>query len=107
MERTLPSELARRGSRNSLGRGCLFFFPLLPGLLRSDATAANAAEVTLLGSCSLCASGSGTENMEMCFLGVLCNGPGEKLRADEATFPLEGEAGSEVRLSRASRTEYA
>jgi hypothetical protein len=41
--------------------------------------------------------------IETRFLGVLCGGPGEKLRVDEATFPLEGEAGSEVRLSRPSK----
>jgi hypothetical protein len=38
------------------------------------------------------------------FLGVLCDGPGEKLRVERATFPLEGETGSEMRLSRASET---
>ena len=64
---TLPSELARRGSRNSLGRGCLFFFPLLPGLRRSDATVAMAAEVMLFCSCP---SGPGTDIVETRFLGV-------------------------------------
>ena len=43
--------------------------------------------------------------IETRFLGVLCEeGPGEKLRVDKATFPLEGEAGREVRLSRPSKT---
>jgi hypothetical protein len=41
------------------------------------------------------------------FLGVLCDAPGEKLRVDEATFPLGGEAGNEVRLSRPSKIENA
>lgn len=81
MELTLPSELARRGSRNSLGRGCLFFFPLpfplLPGLRRNDATAANAAEVTSLGWCSSSSSGPSEDRIETRFLGVFCGGPGE------------------------------
>jgi hypothetical protein len=42
--------------------------------------------------------------IETRFLGVLCDGPGEKLRVDKATFPLEGETGSEMRRSRASKT---
>ena len=41
--------------------------------------------------------------IETRFLGVLCEGPGEKLRVDRATFPLEGEAGSEVSLRRPSK----
>ena len=40
--------------------------------------------------------------IETRFLGVRCDSPGEKLRVDKATFPLEGETGSEMRLSRAS-----
>lgn len=104
---TLPSELARLESRNSLGSGCLFFFPLLPGLRRNDATVAKAAEVMLLWSCSRRASGSGMDKTETRFLGVLCDVLGEKLRVDEATFPLEGDAGSEVRRSRPSKTENA
>jgi len=104
---TLPSEFARRDSRNSLGRGCLFFFPPLPGLCRNDATVAKAAEVMLLCSRSRGAWELGTDIVEIRFLGVLCDEPGEKLRVDEATFPLEGEAGIEVRLSRPSRIEYA
>jgi hypothetical protein len=105
---TLPSELARLESRNSLGSGCLFFFPLLPGLRRNDATVAKAAEVTLLWSCSRRASGSGMDRTEIRFLGVLCDELlGEKLRVDEAAFPFDGEAGSEVRRSRPSRTENA
>ena len=71
VELTLPSELARLGSRNSLGRGCLLFFPLLPGLRRSDATVAKAAKVTLFCSYSRLASGSGTDIVEIRFLGVL------------------------------------
>lgn len=41
--------------------------------------------------------------METRFLGVLCDSPGEKLRVDKATFPLEGETGREMRRSRASK----
>lgn len=63
----LPSELARRDSRNSLGKGCLFFFPLLPGLRRKDATVAKAVEVTLLCSCWRRGPESGMDRTEIRF----------------------------------------
>jgi len=47
------------------------------------------------------------DRTETRFLGVFCDELGEKLRVDEATFPLEGEAGSEIRLSRPSKTDNA
>ncbi|KAI9443633.1 hypothetical protein H4582DRAFT_2198207 [Lactarius indigo] len=39
---------------------------------------------------------SGIDMIETRLLGVLCDGPGERLRIDKATFPMEGEAGSDT-----------